>query len=392
MLRRRRTAAASLEPQPDPRAPLDIGRFLAAAGPVLRGLQDDLLARATDWPDVSLRARNGEAADAFDVRRSAWVEQVAAAWLLSVVFVRTLEDRGLVQRARIAGPGAPEDLDLLAVFREMADIGATREIFDPQHNLVHCLTPRPEAVAALLALFRTPSTESPAFRFGQPDARFLGDLYQNLDHEARKRHALLQTPSFVVEYILDRTLERSIREHGIEDAGVLDPTCGSGHFLLGAFDRLFGHHLAKNTVLAAATRAHAAVAGVDVIPHAVAIARMRLLLAFLDTAEIKGLEQAPELSWNLAVGDSLVLGRTKAPAPGVDDEGASRILNKRYAVVVGNPPYISVKDKELRERYRELYPRSASQNYPLSAPFLERYYPTLFTPSEDRSASRPVFS
>ena len=31
-----------------------------------------------------------------------------------------------------------------------------------------------EAAKALLALFRTPSTETPAFRFGQPDTRFLG--------------------------------------------------------------------------------------------------------------------------------------------------------------------------------------------------------------------------
>jgi hypothetical protein len=39
------------------------------------------------------------------------------------------------------------------------------------------------------------------------DTRFLGDLYQDLSQLARKRYALLQTPEFVEEFILDRTLE-----------------------------------------------------------------------------------------------------------------------------------------------------------------------------------------
>jgi hypothetical protein len=380
-----RRAAVALEPQPDPRAPLDVARFLTTAGPVLRRLRDDLLARTPASPGVTgaLHDRSAEAvrphrpAEAFDVRRSAWVDHVAAAWLLSVVFVRTLEDRGLVGRARIAGPGAPEGQDLLVVFREMADIDAVRELFDPEHNTVHGLVPSLEVRAALLALFRTPSTECPAFRFGEAAPRFFGDLYQDLDEGLRKRYALLQTPSFVVEYILDGTLERFIRERGLDGADVLDPTCGSGHFLLGAFDRLFKHHLARQPALDrrdAATRALRAVAGVDANPHAVAIARMQLLLAFLTRAEIKSVEQAPRLPWNLAVGDSLLLGRTRRSAHAPEDEEAERILCKRYAAVVGSPPCISVKDKELRETYRGLYPRSASGSYALSAPFLERYY------------------
>ena len=37
--------------------------------------------------------------------------------------------------------------------------------------------------------------------------RFLGDLYQNLSKHAKDTYALLQTPVFVEEHILDRTLE-----------------------------------------------------------------------------------------------------------------------------------------------------------------------------------------
>ena len=68
---------------------------------------------------------------------------------------------------------------------------------------------------------------------------FLGDLYQDLSERARKKYALLQTPVFVEEFILDRTLDPAIDEFGLDEVRMIDPTCGSGHFLLGGFARLF---------------------------------------------------------------------------------------------------------------------------------------------------------
>ena len=44
-----------------------------------------------------------------------------------------------------------------------------------------------------------------------------------------------------------------------------------------------------------------------------------------------------------------------------------------YHVVVGNPPYITVKDKQENENYREAYP-SCSGKYALSVPFAERFF------------------
>ena len=78
-----------------------------------------------------------------------------------------------------------------------------------------------------------------SFRAAGGDTRFLGDLYQDLSEAARKKYALLQTPEFVEEFILDHTLTPAIDEFGLETVRLIDPTCGSGHFLLGAFRRLF---------------------------------------------------------------------------------------------------------------------------------------------------------
>ncbi|WP_437840177.1 BREX-2 system adenine-specific DNA-methyltransferase PglX [Sorangium sp. So ce1153] len=407
---------AELEGQSDPRAPLDSKRLVETARPVLLRLAEDLLARAKASPAVTaaLEARHKveqeqrRTADPFPVWQMNIVDQVAAAWFLSCVFVRVLEDRGLISQARLAGPGAADsqrqffDLApslaereyLLTVFRELSRFPAARDLFDTKHNPVWLLTPSAEAAKALLAMFRLPKAEAPAFRFGQADTNFLGNLYQDLNEAVKQRYALLQTPHFVQSFILDRTLERAIERFGLDDTTVIDPTCGSGHFLLGAFARLYDHRLRKEPALGqreAARKALDAVYGVDINSYAVAIARFRLTLAYLEKAGFNRLADAPALPLHLVVADSLLHNAQLAQASflelegqspaawegqayALEDEAAARdVLYRRYAAVVGNPPYITVKDKVLRDRYREYY-CSAFREYSLGAVFTERFF------------------
>lgn len=400
----------------DPQAPLDSAALLKAATPLLKRLAADLLERADGSPSITraLQTRhakeqkNERTADNYDSWRRDFVEQVAAAWLLSVVFVRTLEDRGLLGKIRIAGPGALDSQRaffaltpslnerdyLLTVFRELQHLPAARELFDARHNPVWLLGPSAEGAKELLALFRQPQAEAPSFRFGHPNSRFLGDLYQDLSENVRKRYALLQTPHFVEQFILDRTLEPALERFGLNDTTLIDPTCGSGHFLLGAFERLFDRRLAAEPgldVRQAAVKALEAVAGCDINPYAVAIARFRLMLAFLEKGGYTRLKDAPELPLQVVVADSLLhnahlkqqdfaesLGQEAADWRGSEfqlenEKAARKVLFKQYAAVVGNPPYITVKDAVLRERYRKIY-ASAFREYSLAVPFKERFF------------------
>ena len=418
MAARKKTNKTDLAAETNPSAPLDSRAFLAAAGPVLAGLKTDLDARVDASPAVraALEARHAEekkqlrTGDSFVEWRAHFIEQVAAAWLLSCVFVRTLEDRGLLGNARLAGPGAQDSQRLffelapslterdylLTVFRELSHFKATRALFD-KRNPVWLLAPSGEAAKALLGLFRAPTADAPAFRFGQKDTRFLGDLYQDLDEGVRKRFALLQTPDFVEEYILDKTLEPAIARFGLEETTLIDPTCGSGHFLLGAFARLFEHRRRAEpgaSVRDAVMKALAAVAGADINPYAIAIARLRLTLAALERAEISKLASAPELPLRLAVADSLLynpqlkqlqIGTSKhataelanamlGEAYALDDPRATaEVLNRQYCAVVGNPPYITCKDATLRDQYKILY-ESCHREYSLGVPFTERFF------------------
>ena len=65
---------------------------------------------------------------------------------------------------------------------------------------------------------------APALAFTGDDTRFLGDLYQDLSEAVRKRYALLQTPEFVEEFILDQTLEPALADRPLEGFTVIDPT------------------------------------------------------------------------------------------------------------------------------------------------------------------------
>ncbi|MBB1246936.1 BREX-2 system adenine-specific DNA-methyltransferase PglX, partial [Streptomyces durbertensis] len=227
------------------------------------------------------------------------------------------------------------------------------------------------------------------------DTRFLGDLYQDLSEDAQKRYALLQTPEFVEEFILDRTMTPALREYGFKDLKMIDPTCGSGHFVLGAFKRLVEEWANKAPTVDVHERVRAAldsVHGVDINPFAVAIARFRLLVAAMAAANVRTMSKAARYEWpvHLAVGDSLIKSRQlelTLDGKEAEDPLASfayrtedwlehpDILKPgRYHVVVGNPPYITVKDKELNQRYREMYKEVCHKEYALTVPFAQRFF------------------
>jgi hypothetical protein len=102
--------------EPDPRAALDSAGLLSACQGVLARLEADLLERTKASPAVtSALAARYEAekkaertAESFAGWTALLATQVAAAWVLSCVFVRTLEDRGLLKQGRLAGPGAED--------------------------------------------------------------------------------------------------------------------------------------------------------------------------------------------------------------------------------------------------------------------------------------------
>ncbi len=410
-------------------------RLLADLKRLHAQLKDDL--RHHHAASLGRKAAEAEWQEAFATKRTAEpfaaffegaIDQASVHWVLAAAFIRFLEDNGLIERPILSGPGErvelarerqrawfrarPHNSDaeyLIANFSEAGQLPGLSGLFDTAHNALFRLPVTGDGARALIDFFRqrVPETGALNHDFTDPEwnTRWLGDLYQDLSEEARKRYALLQTPHFVEAYILDRTLEPAIREFGFEQLRMIDPACGSGHFLLGGFERLlreWQRHVPDMPPAAQAQRALDGVAGVDLNPFAAEVARFRLLLGALRVSGETRLTAAPDFRVYVAAGDSLLHGRHFARHElGGASEGfrrllrhyfssedttqLDRILSRQYHAVVGNPPYITPKDPAMRDAYREIY-ESCYMKYALAVPFIERFFDLAEAATRDRPA------
>ena len=112
------------------------------------------------------------------------------------------------------------------MFDELATLPGTHEVFG-EHNPIRELPNwlSGDAGGELLRFFQKIGANTGAlvhdFTDLLWDTRFLGDLYQDLSEAARKKYALLQTPEFVEEFILERTLEPALNEFGLGPSSVV---------------------------------------------------------------------------------------------------------------------------------------------------------------------------
>ncbi|MGI2111256.1 BREX-2 system adenine-specific DNA-methyltransferase PglX [Shewanella frigidimarina] len=380
----------------------------------------------------------GRTAEHFVSWREAQITQSAVAWLLTCVFVRFLEDNNLLVEPMLSGPATRalngkeskplqnakermvaffnenptlEERDyLLDLFAELERFPVIAELLDHRHNPLWQIPVSSDGAKALIDFFQKIDANSGEvihdFTDDDWDTRFLGDLYQDLSESVRKRYALLQTPEFVESFILDYTLEKAKDTFGLPGLRLIDPTCGSGHFLLTTFDRMFDAWQKREPATNArelAQRALDVVHGVDINPYAIAICRFRLLIAAMKAAGSYKVKDAPNFNFNLACGDSLLHGRRfewqgqglqsdlidEDPVKHVleveDKDKLLKILGQQYHAVVGNPPYITVADKALNQAYRDRY-ITCHRKYSLSVPFMERFFDLCITGRNGRES------
>lgn len=359
--------------------------------------------------------------DAVGARRTAmawttWrddrIVQAAVSWVLTTVFVRFAEDNDLISRTWFIGPGerrhhaVEAQQDFFRKYPELTDrewiedsfahlrsIPATAGLVD-EHAGLQMISPSGQMARRILDFWRQLDDDGTLLHdLADPalSTRFLGDLYQDLSAHARETFALLQTPDFVEEFILDQTLTPALAERPLEGFKLIDPTCGSGHFLLGAFARFNESWKQKAPELDTRQRVQLAldsVYGVDINAFAVAIARFRLTIAALQACGEESLESGQGFDIHVETGDSLIHGKAQDMFEGFSDgtgddlfsyatedqRALKEILRPgQYDAVVGNPPYITVKDPTLNVRYRELY-TTCKGKYALTAPFMERFF------------------
>jgi len=158
------------------------------------------------------------------------------------------------------------------------------------------------------------------------------------------------TPKYIVEHIVQQTVGYWFKNTpaSTETApSVLDMSCGSGSFLLAAYQRIVDRLSAKNSLAIGEKHRllNRCIFGVDRDPRAVEIARLNLWLIGLNSRV-----SLPDLSTNIE----------QMAAGGFD-------------IIVGNPPYVRIQNMEdqLEKRFYAEYFGAATGSFDLSVAFLE---------------------
>ena len=203
----------------------------------------------------------------------------------------------------------------------------------------------------------------------------------------RKEQGIYYTPTYIVEYIVDSTLGEILnaKDSSKRNIKIIDPACGSGSFLIKAFDRLIaklykddevrqhrideqGKYTFKTEIL------KNNLYGVDLDEKAVEITKLNLLLK----AAEKYRKLPSEVDLRIKHGNSLIQNENIAGLNAFKwEERFSEVTAAGgFDVVVGNPPYIDSEEMsrsqpETREECRTIY-ECAKGNWDLFCVFLEK--------------------
>jgi len=202
--------------------------------------------------------------------------------------------------------------------------------------------------------------------------------------EVKKAGGVYYTPSFVVDYIVRATLDPMLAGKTppqAEQLHIVDPACGSGSFLVAAYQHLLDWHLQRYLAYKRAPRQiHQTptgawrlttterkrilinnIYGVDIDPQAVEVAKLSLLLKVIEgetQTELAIGRLLPDLADNIKCGNSLIADDYYATntLPGITwDDDPVNVFNwpdafpavfaaGGFDTVIGNPPYLSVDD------------------------------------------------
>ncbi|MCX6565019.1 MAG: N-6 DNA methylase, partial [Candidatus Aminicenantes bacterium] len=241
--------------------------------------------------------------------------------------------------------------------------------------------------------------------------------------EVRKAGGVYYTPSYIVEYIVKNTVGKQIKgKSPAQLAGgksdppfrVLDMACGSGSFLLGAYQCLLDHSLSwyldnkpeahKKAVYKDSRHGQwrltieekkrlliAHIFGVDIDPQAVEVSKLSLLLKVLegetdqtfgDQMKIFEERALPNLSDNIKCGNSLIGPDYFSGKLIPDPEELKRVnpfdWNQAFPeamkaggfdCVIGNPPYVFARGGSFNNLTKKYY----YQKFPLACYQLNTY-------------------
>lgn len=231
---------------------------------------------------------------------------------------------------------------------------------------------QPNHLAILYRLFKGDEIRSGqmslfnTYRFDIIPIEFISNIYEYFMGEAKQKdQKAYYTPTFLVNYMLEHTVSTYFRENPKEFVcKILDPTCGSGIFLVEGFrriisqyERIFGS--IKNDSEALKKIASENIYGIDKDREAVSVAMFSLyitLLDYQDPKDIENFEFPSLLNKNFFVQDIFRYSTKDLQFEIFEfqkqDNYIAKLLDTDFQFILGNPPWGKV-DSPYMQRMRE---------------------------------------
>ncbi len=240
-----------------------------------------------------------------------------------------------------------------------------------------------------------------------------GKAVIELKPEVRKAGGVYYTPQYIVDYIVSNTignLTKNKTPNEVAEIKIVDPACGSGSFLLGAYQYLLNWHKdyyinnpnKKNTITAEGNLTTTEkkkillnnIYGVDIDTNAVEVTKLSLLLKCMEGETEASISKQmtlfkeralPTLDDNIKSGNSLIdtdyydsqfdFGEERKIKPFSWQKTFPSVLkNGGFDVVIGNPPYVDYRMIPtsqllyLNEKYKAT---QTKEKWSLYLPFVE---------------------
>lgn len=327
-----------------------------------------------------------------------------------IIFLRICEDRSIEHYGSLQDCLKFGDYyqNLLSVFKQ-ADDKYNSGLFDfKKDTLSHQLHINNKTIKSIINQLYYP--ESP-YEFSVLSVEILGSAYEQflgktitinnrgkaeiaLKPEVRKAGGVYYTPQYIVDYIVENTvgkLTENKTPKEVAEIKIVDPACGSGSFLLGAYQYLLNWHKdyytkntgKKNTLTPEGNLTTNEkkkillnnIYGVDIDTNAVEVTKLSLLLKCMEgetQASIANQKTMfnervlPTLENNIKSGNSLIdtdyydnqidFGEERKIKPFSWQKAFPEVFkNEGFDVVIGNPPYVFTRDVDWSDEVKNYY-------------------------------------
>ncbi len=385
--------------------------------PIDESILTDLL-QYREWLSKDLKSKRTYLEDS-------QIDEIIQILIDRLIFMRSVEDRGLEEEEFLL-----KKVDDVQNGRTDKNLWALLliqfKIFDKEYNSKlfaegvlekEGFFDEKSLIKVIKGLYYGTQDHQERYRFDDLPVDLLGNIYEqylgvvlrgtekrvklDLLSRKRKKMGIYYTPKYIVDYILDNTLVEYAKNKTLDeilDIKVLDCACGSGSFLLDAFEELkkiieerlkngekskkwdsFKDFKGRLSLGQKATILLNCIYGVDLDEKAVELAQLNLLLKILEeeTRETRR-RILPNMKDNIRNGNSLISDSRydKAFNWNAQNKFKDIMRDGGFDIVIGNPPYIDseemVKTQPKTREYCNLNYETARGNWDIFGIFIEK--------------------